>query len=80
MHRIAGSCRSLSKNTLSLLTMAPRLRTLAKPHMSVIFFFVESVCQDPGNDVLILNANDDSGIANATIANFNVEIIRLAIT
>ena len=80
MYRIAGSCRSLSKNALSPLIMAPKLPTLAKPHMSVIFFLVESVRQDPGDDVLILNANDDSGIANATIANFNVEIIRLAIT
>lgn len=60
--------------------MIPKLPKLAKPHMSVMFFWVDSVSQDPGNDVLILNANDDSGIANARIANFNVEIIKLAMT
>ena len=60
--------------------MIPKLPKLANPHMSVMFFWVDSVSQDPGNDVPILNANDDSGIANARIAIFNVEIIKLAMT
>ena len=42
--------------------MIPKLPKLANPHMSVMFFWVDSVSQDPGNDVPILNANDDSGI------------------